>query len=419
MANFITKIIDRSFERIANKSHTVSLMAQPIDTFTLLNGYLGYGSKSHYDLSKLLKLYEDHPLVFEVIDNITQNVSRMPIYVTTSTGKDVAAPKILEYLTNDIKQQIVSSRETCGNSFLFLRKGVGMGEEVEFWIASNVSITTSVSTGMVTKYEYTNPYTSNITTVTGDDIKNVLHIKDSKITTCGEVKLGMSRLTPMAKVVSSSMEKFTAEEAIFKNRGIAGILANNSDLPLLEDQRKAQQDQFDKNVGGADKFNKLYVTPNRVNYIQLGMSPTDLKLLEGITESLRRIASAYHLSSVLFNDVANSKFDNMEEAIKQAYLNCYIPTAEKIYIPISIWLSERLGVDERIAIDLTQIEVIKASTNIVAMSLMPFSPKVQEMMVAQMTRNEVRELMELGIIPNGSELIGLSNTTPNEQGASN
>lgn len=419
MANFITKIIDSSIERIANKSHTLNFTPQSHDTFRFLDGFLGNSNKSTYDLAKLLDLYESHPLVFEVIDNITQNVSRLPLYTTTTNDVDVSKSKILPYLTNDLKQQIIASRETCGNAFLYFRKGVGAGAEIEFWVASNISITTSTATGEVIKVQYTNPKTSKIRTIEGQDLQNVLHIKDSRITRCGDVNLGMSKLTPMYKVVSSSLQKFIAEEAIFKNRGIAGILSNNSDIPLLEPSRKAQQDEFDRNVGGADKFNKLYVTSNRVHYVQLGMSPTDLKLLEGITESLRRIASAYHLSSVLFNDVANSKFDNMEEAIKQAYLSCYIPTAEKIYEPLSIWLSKMLGVDEVIKVDRTQIEVIKSSTNTVAMALNPFSPKVQEMIISQMTRDEARELIELGSIDGGSELVGKLNTTQDEQGGGN
>ena len=127
-------------------------------------------------------------------------------------------------LTNiSLLYQVTASWSSCGNAFLYLRKGIGSGYELEFWIASCVTIICNKSTGAITQYQYTDELPGIVTTVQGDELSQVLHLKDPRVTSFGDVKLGLSKLTPMWDVVESSKEKFTAEKSIFKNRGIAGM----------------------------------------------------------------------------------------------------------------------------------------------------------------------------------------------------
>ncbi len=418
MPNLITKVIDKSLERIARKSQSVNFYPSNKNIVSLLGQYIG--GQEYADLATLIKFFETNPLVFEVVDHIAQNVSHIPLKVTNSrdTEKELSESIILSLLDDNIRYQTVASLSSCGNAFLYRRKGIGMGEEVEFWDAPNLTIKTSRQTGEVTQYQYSYPYGATKTLV-GDELKNVLHIKNPKISQNYCVDLGFSKLQGMLDVVESSKEKFIAEKSIFKNKGVSGLVVSKTDIPLLEPDRKAQQKDFDERIGGAQKFGGVALTSNDVNFLPIGMSPTDLKMLEGIVSDLRRLCSAYNLSSVLFNDVANSKFDNMEEAIKQAYINCYIPTAEKVYNPIFKWLSELLNIDEVASVDKTKIEVIKSSTNPVAMALKDFDIQVQRDFIGQMTTDEVRELLALGALPTGATVIGTnnSNTGTDEQGS--
>jgi HK97 family phage portal protein len=417
MANFITKVIDKSIDRIARKSQSINFYPANKKVFSLFGGVLS--NREYADLETLIKYFECHPLVFEVIDNVSQNVSHIPLKITTSrdSEKALANSRILEMLPADIRYQVVASIESCGNAFLYFRKGIGMGEEVEFWYAPNVTITTSTVTGEVTKYCYYDEHTGTYD-VQGEDLQYVLHLKNPQISQHYCVDLGFSKLQGMMDVVESSKEKFIAEKSIFKNKGVSGLIVSKTDIPLLEPDRKAQQADFDERIGGAQKFGGVALTSNDVNFLPIGMSPTDLKMLEGIVSDLRRLCSAYNLSSVLFNDVANSKFDNMEEAEKQAYINCYIPTAEKIYPKIFEWLSELLNIDEIPNVDKTKIEVIKSSTNVVAMALKDFDIQVQRDLVSQMTTDEARELLTLGALPQGQTVIGKNgNTQSNGEGS--
>ena len=413
---FITNQIDKAVQRVVSKTASVGFSPSNRNVLQLFSDWAT--GKKYVDLAKLLEWYETNPLVFEVIDNIDQAVSKIPLKVETSKGGAVKDSKILDILPTKLRSRVVASVESCGNGFLYFIQGVGFegtseAVEIEFWVASCVTITTSTATGEIIKYEYQAVDRSVKTVVQGDDLKYVLQIRNTVITGNLPVNIGMSKLQPMKDVVESSKEKFVADTSMVKNGGVKGMISNDSEIPLLEPDRLKQQAAFDANTAGAEKFGGLYVTSNKAKYVPFGASISDLKILEGITENLRRLSSAYHLSSVLFNDVANSKFDNMEQAIKQAYINCYIPTAEKIYPPIFEWLSGLLRIDEVPVVDKKRIEVIKASTNEVAMTLSAFDVRIQEMLIGQLTSEEVRDIFDMNPLKSGQTAIGVkpANTT--------
>ena len=193
------------------------------------------------------------------------------------------------------------------------------------------------------------------------EVEDMLHIKTTNIVHTDDeaVFYGFSPLEAMFNIVRSSNEIFEAEAAIFKNKGVIGILSNETDVPLLKKEREALQEQMDEDLGGAHQFNRIKVTNSKLKYLQMGMSPTDLKLLEGIISKLRILCAGYGLNSVIFNDVANSKFDNMAEANRMAMLNSYLPLGKKIDRSLSRFLSGKLGVDETIKIDEKRIDVLK------------------------------------------------------------
>ena len=209
------------------------------------------------------------------------------------------------------------------------------------------------------------------------------------------------------------MEKLKADASIFKSRGIIGILTTDSDTPMLEPERAKLQNQFDKTASGAENYNKINVSTSRLRYLQTGMSPTDLKLLDGILSSLRLLCGVYGMPSVLFNDTQSSTYNNVETAKRTAYTDVYIPLANKVDKELSKWLSYQLGVDEKIQVDLTSIEEIKASTNEVAQALNNSQTNVSTKIMESMTRDEVRELVGLDELEeNGEELTGQTNVNP-------
>jgi phage portal protein BeeE len=302
-----------------------------------------------------------------------------------------------------------------GNAYIRFVEGIGMGEEVVILDTSRTEIICNAF-GQIKQYKYTNP--------NGDvdpiDPSEILHIKSSNVvnTESEEVKYGLSPLQAGWVIVQSSSEKFNAEASIFKNRGVIGFATNDTDIPMQSTEQEEMQNMFNSQTGGSDKFNGIHVTNTRLRFVQTGMSPTDLKLLEGITSSLRQLCAIYGMPSVLFNDVEKSTFNNYETAVKVAYTDVYIPLENKVNRDLSQWLSEKLGVDEEIKVDLNSIEAIKLTTNEVAQALKSLDTKAQERVLENMSQEEIRSLVRLADLPDGVSVIGASATNTNDEGSS-
>jgi HK97 family phage portal protein len=354
-----------------------------------------------------------------VVSKISFSSASIKRIAVDSNGDEMESGKsvLLELLENPNNQQgsiefydeINEYLSLTGNAFVRYVSGIGgIGVELKILAADRVDIITN-GLGMIVKYRFTD-FDGRVFDFDGDE---VLHIKTSNVVDQdrNDRLFGLSPLDSMKPVIEASNEKFSAEASIFKNRGMIGFVSNDTDVPMLEDERLEAQNSFDRGAGGSSKFNSIFVTNTRLRFVQTGMSPTDLKLLDGIVSSLRLICARYSMPSILFNDTEKSTYNNFEQAIKVSYNDVYIPLANKVDRSLSPWLSKKLGVEETIKADLTSIEVIKSSTNEVAQALNSLDTKIVERIMENMTQDEVRALGNLGVLPIGTEVLGAKAST--------
>lgn len=415
MANIFTKVLDNAVGRYVAKQ-TVRLTSPNSGLLRYFGSYWNYDI-SGYSLTKFIDAYSSNPYVYNIINKIAKTSAAMGRNAVTTNDKEVVDSRLLELLTEEKRQQINENLLSTGNAFLYLVKGVGAGEDIDIWNVNCVQIFCN-TIGEIVKIEYTTPW-DRVLKIQGDDLKKVLHIKTSNIVSCqgSSTKWGLSPLQAAWIIVESSNEKFKAEASIFKNRGAIGLLSNNSEIPMLPDERDLQQNQLNSQIGGADNFNKINISTANLKFVQLGMSPTDLKLLEGLVSSLRILCSVYGISSVLFNDNDNSTYNNISEAKTSAYNEVYIPLARNVDKQVSEWLAPLLGVDEKIIVDLNAIDEIKLSTNDIAQALGNLSTQAQERVLEVMSVEEARQLIELGVLGAGAELLGKKTDRPDGEGA--
>jgi HK97 family phage portal protein len=371
------------------------------------------------------KAYEnalgENALLFMVLDRIASTTSTLPLRVEDLNGKDTDNSKILEHLKfpNSSQSYIDFYYDLCinvlttGNIYIREIKGIGSGVEYTVLTTSKVEI-------LATRIGIVNGYRVTLFDNTTEDVPadEILHIKYSNtVNTDGTDSLyGLSPLQPLWTVLEASKQKLIADSVIFKNRGVSTLLSNGTDTIMLPDEKETIQKEFDSQVAGADKTNKVLITSANLKAIQIGMSPTDLKLLEGVLGSLRLITANFKISSILFNDSSSSTESNVLQKEKSAYLDCYIPLAEFINAPLSRWISERVNAKEVITVNKTDIEQIRASTNKVASALSNFSERLQPTIINSMTENEIREMLTLDDVPKGAKTL---NTINNEQSNSN
>lgn len=361
-------------------------------------------------VKKFLKSFTENPLVFMVVDKISSTSSRMPRIVVDSNGEVVENPAILDILNgrdkthSELNEEIGQSILLTGNAYVLYISGseLGINDTVKLLKTGHVEPDVS-NNGVQIGWIYCNEFDR----IEKYELEEVLHIKTSNIVSNNrnDHMLGLSPLCAGWIVVQSSSEKFNAEASIFKNRGIAGFVTTKGDIPMLPAERDKMQKSLDSRAGGSDKFNKLLLSETELQYIQTGMSPTDLKLLDGILSSLRIICGLYGLPSVLLNDNDNSSYNNFSTAVDVAYTDVYLPLAEKIDEKLSIFISEKTGVDEFIKVDVNQVDHIKTSTHPIAQALSSYDGKVASMIASSLTKDEARETLGVESINGGDEFL--------------
>jgi phage portal protein BeeE len=141
-------------------------------------------------------------------------------------------------------------------------------------------------------------------------------------------------------------------------------------------------------TGGAEKFNKVEVVEQAVDFTQLGMSANDLKLIESQLPHIRSVCRALNLPSQLFGDFQSSQYANYKEANKAFYTNAVIPQLDTfinqfekdLFTPINritgnnYWL--RVAKEDIDALARTKADVLKdIPNNISAMLLSDITPE--------------------------------------------
>jgi len=410
-------IFTKAFGRLVPK-HSINLQSQDTTFMKVVGSFFSYLT-GNSNFSEYVKAYGDNPLVYMIIKKISFTSASIARIAVDGSGEVIENSVLLEILKNPNKDQgqiefletINEYLNTTGNTYVRYIKGIGMGQELEVLATQNVQIKCN-DFGMVTGYTYKKPKTNTYVTY---PVEEILHIKTSNIVNIDQdnYKYGLSPLEAAWIIINSSGEKFKAEASIFKNRGIIGILTNKSDTPMLPTERKRMQSEFNDDIGGASKYNQIKISNTDLAFVQTGMSPTDLKLLEGILSSLRQLCSIFGMPSILFNDNEKSTFNNFEQAVKLAYNDVYIPLANKVDKELSSFLNEQLGTNELIKVDLTSIEVVKSSTNEVAQALNNMSPLLANKVLEQLTVNEIRELAGLDTVEGGDVVATTQQSDPN------
>jgi HK97 family phage portal protein len=142
---------------------------------------------------------------------------------------------------------------------------------------------------------------------------------------------GLSPLQAGYRTLTADNELTTAEASFYKNKGVSGILSSGSDIATFSpEEAKQLDDALKARMGGAAKANGVITTGANVNYQSIGMSPSDLKIIESGDIKLRNLCMLYGLDSKLFGDPKASTYNNQSEVARGAWNNSVIPFNNKI-----------------------------------------------------------------------------------------
>lgn len=215
--------------------------------------------------------------------------------------------------------------------------------------------------------------------------EKVLHLKNLNLDyNNGSELYGKSALQVGIETLKKDRQRTIRMNKNYENSGANGLVYRDSSSAarLTPEQqtiinRKMRNDIIN-NAGGVTVLQEKY------GYINLGISPADMEMIEDAKFSLRDICNLYNAPAILFGDDSNSKYNHMVEAKKDLYLNAAIPEVETRCDEFNRQWSHLYGDNIRIWYDKSNIEELQTDKK----QLMEWAN------IAPLTINERRALVE-------------------------
>jgi hypothetical protein len=169
--------------------------------------------------------------------------------------------------------------------------------------------------------------------------------------------LGLSPLIAATMPIEAMREMYIADASLLKNKGADGMITNDSDAPLLEDEVNGFDKDMNTRISGARNFGRIPTSTARLRFVQFGRTTKELALWEGYKIKTRDIANALMVKSEVLNDPESSTYSNVTEAQKAFYTEAVIPFVRLITDNKQLlrWLGHE------IFIDTTNIECLQQS----------------------------------------------------------
>jgi HK97 family phage portal protein len=318
--------------------------------------------------------YETNPDVYSVIKKIIDVSKALPwvIEYRQSSGnwKALKESTIYElfdkpniskgYTISDIDEQIFLYLLCAGNAYVYggTRFNSDLIEELDILPPAYVDIESNNNFFLPElKYRFSLGQQRIFTK------EQIAHIKffNPAYSSILDSHKGLSAIQSAIWAVKAGSDRWTAQASMLENKGVGGILTGKGDRPLTKEESDKINEGFKKQVGGAGKFNKVHVSNKELGYIQLAMSPTDLKIIESGIISLRTICNVLGVDSSLFNDPENKTYSNRTEAEKSLYTNAVMPLCDKAGTRLAMFLgpNHHPGKTIRIRKDYSSVECLQ------------------------------------------------------------
>lgn len=177
---------------------------------------------------------------------------------------------------------------------------------------------------------------------------------------------GLSPLQPAWDTVLASNNRSEAEKSTFKNRGASGFISPKAGKEYggkwSDTVYQYIRGRLKELIGGAGRANELVPVQQPMEFTQVGMSSSDMKLLESELPHVRRIAGVYEYPSQLVGDWQSSQYANYKEATKNAYVSAVLPRWDLIDNALQKGLFEEIngltGSSYYLKVDKTRITVL-------------------------------------------------------------
>lgn len=178
--------------------------------------------------------------------------------------------------------------------------------------------------------------------ISGDSmipVEDVLHIKmmNPNYDTDYSHLRGLSPLSPLCRTVKRSNDTQVAQMRLLQNGHPVGILSNGAERGFDDKAAQDLKRKWKQQYGGAYNVNEVLLTALNLNWTAMGLSTTDLQLLESDKLDLATIARAYEVPlPLVLNDA--STYNNIKEARKEIWMTARLPLIKRRVSALNRWL---------------------------------------------------------------------------------
>lgn len=316
---------------------------------------------------KFVNDYINNSEVYAIIKRISKTVSTVPFYVykvkdkkalnrytsmtkNSTTTQDLAKAELIRVKAiseiadsplNDLLEKpnpyqslsefiesVIGYKLICGNSYVWAnRLESGKVQELVVLPPQYMAI---ISDGTINGVE---GYSFRLVGWDFLDAKDVIHLKyfNPYFDTNGNQLYGLSPLQAAYRTVQRSNDAKDTSVGMLQNQGPKGILyADESNNFGQEEAGKLKEDfynQYGTKTQGQILQNagKILIAGAKLGWVNMGLSPIDLQLLESEKVTLRELCNVYGVNSALFNDPDNKTYNNMKEAKKEMLTQVVLP----------------------------------------------------------------------------------------------
>ena len=366
--------------------------------------------------------YENNPNVYAIINTITRSAAVVPwvVYQVTdekklseyrrtkaelSIKREVLKRKALEEIPDSDLADVIQRPNpeqgqsefienmlgfmlATGDTYIHGVEADSVFQELYVMPAHITEIVSSGGLESPIKGYKVRGYSYNITL----DYATVMHMKywNPDYRSPGSHLYGMSPLRAARSVVTQSNDTFTANQRALQNMGAEGMLSLEDEYITPEQFGQLQRDMKAR-VESPNNYKRMLLAANKWKWIQFGISPVDLNIIESQKMSLRDLCNIYGISSELLNDPDNKTNANKKESRRALYYETVLPMLDHLKYELNRWLvpaySQRDGVDYYIDYDTSAIPALAEDMDKVAERLSR---------IDELTFNEKREALGYG-----------------------
>jgi|14BtaG_2_1085337.scaffolds.fasta_scaffold13711_2 HK97 family phage portal protein len=361
---------------------------------------------------------------FSIVDKIAKDCSAVPIQVLRN-DEEIEEGELyqainfpnLEQSRQQLWYEIFVYLLSTGDSFIWREKeSLGfVSTSMKTLPCQNVEVVKSKEDSILAKVEkYKFEYGQERVDILPEEMIHLRYFDPSSIGRA--LNDGLSPMQAGAAVLLASNNLQIAEASIFENRGTSAIIsAGKAEIPMMPKDQKNIDKGLNNRMGGAHRANSVITTSGDIKVHQLGMSSSDMKLLESKMEHLRQICRLFGTPSILYGDPKASTYNNMKEAMKAHYSGAVLPNVELLLSTLNRTLvreiNERSTATFSLKINKKEIEALNPSQEEIHNQIR------QDVEKRILTPNEAREMIyNLEEIEGGEQLNPLKTSNSNIDG---